>query len=105
MIKFDNRKHFIEANKFSRLLGNKSRESFKHCFRTLSNIHKNYPHLDLYIYPDFVKHSFAFGLGKYDENGQLIKRGICGGMILHGFEETYQVSLTSHNHPYWSIHT
>ena len=53
------------------------------------------------IYEDFVKHSFYFVL--YDKN--TAERDFNGGIILHGYEETFSVELVPELKPHWSIHT
>jgi len=54
---------------------------------------------ELHIASDFVVGSFSF-VYMYDE-----KRDFNGGIILHGFGETFSVELTAPSHPHWSIHT
>lgn len=102
MVNIDNKEHFKEALNFSKTLGGKSKKSFYQCLRLLNRIKKNgCKGMNLYIYPDFVKHSFNFCF----MNETTKKRGLTGGMILHGFQETFSVQLVSKNYPSWSLHT
>ena len=106
MVYIDNKEQFREALKFAKTLPKESRKSFQHCISTLNRLKRNgYKDMDLHIYPDWVKHSFGFGFGIVDDLGRVQERGLNGGMILHGFQETFSVSLTSNNYPYLSIHT
>lgn len=97
-----NKEHFREAVAFARKLGGKPKKSFIRCLHTLNRIRhiKRNGVAKLQIRPDFVKHSFHFQM--IGEHGEHFMNG---GMILHGFEETYSVELTSKNYPHWSIHT
>lgn len=56
--------------------------------------------LELIISGDFVKGSFSFW---YMKNGK--PAVLNGGIILHGFQETFSVELNANNKPHWSIHT
>lgn len=51
------------------------------------------------VYEDFVKHSFYF---VFTYQGQ---RALNGGVILHGFQETFSVELNPASFPHYSIHT
>jgi len=53
----------------------------------------------LIIDGDFVKGSFSFAVKSND------KFRINGGVILHGFGETFAVELDPCRAPHWSIHT
>ena len=96
MIIIQNKEHFREALKFAKKLGGDSKHSFLRSISTLNRLKRG---ADLHITPDFVKHSFYWWLEK---NGV---RGMGGGMILHGFQETFSVQLVSQNYPEWAIHT
>jgi hypothetical protein len=98
MVNIWNKDHFKEAIKFAKTLSKESKNSFLFCIHKLNRIKRNCNE-DLTITPDFVKHSFGFCFTK---DG---KRTLGGGMILHGFEETFSVELTSERFPHWSIHT
>jgi hypothetical protein len=91
--------HMKEAFRFAKKLGGESRKSLNDCFRLLKNIRKNNGY-KLHIRPDWVKHSFHFSFTK---NGK--PSGFCGGLILHGFQETLSVELTGASCPHWSLHT
>ena len=94
-----NEEHLQEAWKFANTLDDNSRLSFLNCLVTINRIKRNYSADTVNIFPDFVKHSFEWSIIK-DKN--------CvyhGGMILHGFEETFSVELNPASYPHWSIHT
>ena len=95
-MKINNKEHFIDAWKKAREIGGATEKSFKRSLETIISIEKNGHHGEALLYPDFVKHSFAFGFteGKFN-----------GGMILHGFQETFSIELNPANYPHWSIHT
>ena len=91
------------ANTLQFALQNKTQieenHSVENCLSSLNNMAKNNDEIAL-LYPDFVKHSFYWQLykktGEYDMNG---------GIILHGYQETYAVEISPKNKPHWSIHT
>ena len=91
--------HFKNANAKSMQLGHEPRQSFKNCMKRLVAIRNN-RNGKLYIYPDFIKHSFEWLVADQDGN-----RIINGGVILHGFEETFSIELSAPSHPHWSVHT
>lgn len=82
---------------------NSMAESFQKCWAQLLRILMNYGKdediHELVIFPDFVKASFEFA---FTLNGS---PHLNGGMILHGFEETFSVELVEQPYPHWSIHT
>lgn len=95
--------------------GQELEKSFYRCFNKLMEILNNFKlPIDEYGYekgeyicqisPDFVEHSFSFCFFYIDEKGEK-KKDFNGGIILHGFQETFSVELTSNNEPHWSIHT
>lgn len=101
----ENKQHWKDAIAFSKKLGGESLLSFRHCMRLLSNMKKGgYKGYNLYLSPDWVKHSFYFCYRKENPDGTFVK-GLDGGLILHGFQETFSVSLSDATHPYWTIHT
>ena len=91
--------HFKETFKFARKLGGKSQKSLVNSFRMLNKIKHNCGY-QLHLKPDWVKYSFAFWFttkdGKFAYNG---------GLILHGFQETLSIEISSDNFHHWSIHT
>lgn len=96
MIIIHNKEHFREALKFARKIGGKTKHSF---LRSVSSLNRFKKGVDLHIVPDFVKHSFYWWREKEG------KQGMNGGMILHGFQETFAVQFEPKNYPQWSIHT
>ena len=54
---------------------------------------------NLAISGDFVTGSFGFAFSLDNQPG------LNGGLILHGFEETFSVELGGRNIPHWSLHT
>ena len=108
-LEISNKDHFRKALAFSRTLGKESRKSFRWSLTTLNRLKRNYPSdCILDIGPDFVEHSFRWVIYKkiLTDNGEMrIQRGYNGGLILHGFEETYSVELNPKDFPHWSIHT
>ena len=97
-IEIKNKEQFREAARFAKTLGKNSRGTFIRCLKTINRIRRNNAY-QTFIWPDFVKHSFNFA---FYSNGQLTMNG---GMILHGFEETFSVELVGESFPHWSIHT
>ena len=103
-INIQNKEHFKAACRFAKQLGGKSRRSFIHslhiinCFKRHTKEPKE--NVTLHIYPDWVDHSF----GWHFTRDNIVSWG-SSGMILHGFQETLSVELTSSNYPHWSIHT
>ena len=91
--------HFKDAFKFAKSLGKESFKSLIDCFRSLNNIRKNHGYT-LHLGPDFVKHSWHFVM--LNKDGSV---NFNGGIILHGFQETFSVELVSKSFPHWSIHT
>jgi len=59
----------------------------------------------LELYPDFVKGSFSFCFMYKEPEWEKPRLDFNGGMILHGFEETFSIELSNNNKPHWSIHT
>jgi len=100
MVTISNAEHFKDAVRFARLHPcPDTRRSFKRCLSTLNRLKRNMG-CELSLLPDFVKHSFIFYFNTEDGYTRLH-----GGMILHGYQETFSVSVTSSRNPYWSIHT
>lgn len=87
-----NRKNIPEERGYMRTL--------KDCFDSLERICKNCGNIAV-IYEDFVKHSFYFVMYRKGTN----QRDFNGGVILHGFQETFSVELNSPSQPHYSIHT
>lgn len=58
--------------------------------------------VELSIAPDFVNGSFSFVFTTKDRGAT---SQFNGGMILHGFGETFSVELSAKSGPHWSIHT
>lgn len=99
MVEIKNREHFDNAVRYARSIGGDARQSFRRCLSTINRIKRNY-RADVSIFPDFVKHSFTWSIVS---DGRQV---LFGGMILHGFEETYSVELTPrYAGPHWSLHT
>ena len=106
MVLIQNIEHFREALKFARTQPKEARKSLRASFRTLNRIKRNGPfhygeQMILCLYPDWVKHSFAFGFKTLDNR----PIGLSGGLILHGYEETFSVEINPCSGPHWSIHT
>ena len=91
-------KHFKEALNLARKIGGDTKESFFHCLKSLNNIRRNL-NGTLFLGKDFVQNSFVFTI----RNGESLV--LSGGMILHGFEETFSVELNAPAFPHWSLHT
>ena len=105
MIKNYAKEAFKEALAFSRTLPKESRKSLLNCISSLNKI-KRINEFDLVIKNDFVKHSFLFAFGKMNPETETWERkDFNGGIILHGFEETYSIELNPAKYPHWSIHT
>lgn len=102
MLVIQNKDHFRNAYHFAKELGKESKHTFLRSIRTLNRLKKNAPSgTVLHIFPDWVKHSFYWSIHR-PETGE---RWFNGGMILHGFEETFSVELDPERYPHWSIHT
>ena len=97
-----NKEHFKDALAFAKKLGGESKESFRKCLTNLNRV-KRGNNWNLCIYPDFVKHSFEFGFYRGEPKRENLVYN--GGMLLHGFQETYAVELSAEKFPHWSIHT
>ena len=80
-------------------LGGESKESFFDCLKRLNKLRKS-NNYNLQMVPDFVKYSWSFAFHT-NEN----RMALNGGMILHGFEQTFSVEINGSAHPHWSIHT
>ena len=93
------RDHFKDAFKFAKSIGDEPFRSLIDCIRSLNRIRKNNKYA-LRLIPDFVKHSWHFVM--LNKDGSV---NFNGGLILHGFQETFSVELTSKSCPHWSIHT
>lgn len=101
MVTIPNTEHFKDAVRFARLHPcEDTRRSFKRCLTTLNRLKRNMQ-CELRLVPDFVKHSFIFYLNTTEDG----RTRLHGGMILHGYQETFSVSVTNSRNPYWSIHT
>ena len=94
---------FREAIKFSKTLSEQSRHTLFISIQTLNRLRKNVnAEYTLHISPDgFCKHSFRWCILKHS-SGTLYFNG---GLILHGFQETFSVELCPATYPHWSIHT
>jgi hypothetical protein len=112
-VNIENQEHLKKALAFAKTLPKESRQSLRRSFHTINNIKKNYVQraskeggiVTLVVGPDWVKHSFCFMFAvSFPSQGTVI-RGMNGGIILHGFEETFSVELSGKNYPHWSIHT
>jgi hypothetical protein len=90
---------FRNTLKKARELGGESRLSLINCLKRLNEIRRNRDY-KLVMSPDFVAHSWSFGI--YRKDGIL---SMNGGLILHGFEETFSVELDGASYPHWSLHT
>ena len=94
----------IDINRFrdtlqkAKELGGESRNTLIDCLKRLNEIRKVQGYT-LIMYPDFVKYSWGF---TFFRNGI---RNFNGGMILHGFEQTFSVEVDSVSYPHWSLHT
>lgn len=62
---------------------------------------------ELHLYKDFVKHSFGFALISPEDDELDIKSHtfLNGGIILHGYEETFSIEINPVDDPHYSIHT
>jgi hypothetical protein len=78
---------------------NETTSRLEYSLDTLQRIAENNNYICL-VYQDFVKHSFYFCF--YNQNGY---RTLNGGVILHGFQETFSVELNPKSFPHYSIHT
>ena len=97
--------HFRESAKFAKQLPVESRKTFIRCLKTLNRLKKSYDG-ELMLYPDFCAHSFCFSINSKDTSmSRFGKIYLNGGMILHGFGQTYSVELSAPTYPHWSIHT
>jgi hypothetical protein len=106
MTKINNTEHFKAALRFAKTLPKESRRSLRHCFSVLNRIKRNSKReighaVEVRLFPDWVKHSWAFNFFCPATNQQWFH----GGLILHGFEETFSVELNPSHAPHWSIHT
>src|ERR1035437_3281832 len=106
MITIQDKDHFKAAIAFSRTQPSKTRQSLRRSFKTLNRIKRNYQAksafpIMLIFSRDFVAHSWIFSF--VDPNGN--RCGLNGGLILHGYEETFSIELNSNPYPHWSIHT
>jgi len=102
MVNIYDKEHFKNARSVAYAIGNETKQSFLNCIMQLNRIKRN-NNWDLYLFPDFVKHSFQFEFHKDGHSINSLK--LNGGFILHGFEPTYSVELNPVNYPHWSIHT
>jgi hypothetical protein len=57
-----------------------------------------------YIGYDHATHSFSFAIMRGPPNA-LRERDLNGGIILHGYGETFSVEINPKNGLYWSTHT
>lgn len=94
------KEEFREAINFARK--NKLRQNFKNKIHALNCFKRRYnSDFTLHIGADSCEHSFLFTFYNEAENA----RGLNGGLILHGLQETFSVELCPKNGPHWSIHT
>jgi len=103
MVEIRDKEHFRSALAMAKKLGGKSKQSFRRSLTSINRIKRNYARgkeSKLIMTPDFVKHSFAWGV--LNDDGRCVYNG---GMILHGFEQTFAVQIDPQNFPNWSIHT
>lgn len=96
----EDKNYFKNANAFAKNLGGSARDTFKNCMKRLRQIQKNRD-ADLYLMPDWAKHSFYFSFVDPKTRRLVLN----GGVILHGFGPTCSVSLSDQSGPFWSIHT
>lgn len=100
-VKIENPQHLNNALKFAAQLPEESQSSLGWSFQSLKNLIENAKDGNiLHIVPDFVPHSFYFYVLKDEE-----KKVFDGGVILHGFSETFAVELAAPKYPHWSVHT
>ena len=103
MTKIHNIEHFNKAKQFIKL-DKQLKKSFKDCIGQLNRIKRNYSEMYgptiLHLFPDFVEHSFVFG---FENNEKL--RLLNGGLILHGYQQTFSIEINPNNKPHYSIHT
>lgn len=113
-INITDKAQFNEAVQFAKKLGGDAKKSFIRCIETLNALKNNtYSEYTLHIYPDSVNHSLGWHFSGVDSEGHThacdkngnYKRGMNGGMILHGFQQTFAVQLETTSYPRWSIHT
>ncbi len=99
-IKIDDPQHLNNALKFAAQLPKESQRSLGNCFDFLKGFLGESKKMTVDVYNDFVPHSFYFVYKQGD------KFAMNGGIILHGFGETFSVELPNDkNYPHWSVHT
>lgn len=100
-VKIKDPQHLNDALKFAAHLPEESQSSLGWSFNSLKNLIENSREGNiLHVVPDFVPHSFYFYILKDEE-----KKVFDGGVILHGFGETFSVELAAPKYPHWSVHT
>jgi len=98
-INIQNKNHFQDTINFAKKLGGRAKRSLIDTIKTLNRIKRAREATEVILAPDFVSHSFQFAVRKDSE------RIINGGIILHGFQETFSVELNPEKGPHWSMHT
>jgi hypothetical protein len=98
--KINDKGQFSKALAFAKRSPKETRKSFKQCLSALNRIKRQSEGI-LCLHPDFVPHSFIFTYE--NEKGQRV--GLLGGMILHGYTETFSVEINAPSYPHWSLHT
>jgi len=95
--------HARKARAFAASLGGEPKSSLLHCMRTINRIKRNAVRyrgkkgVVVRVTPDWVAHSFAWFISS--DEGPYYH----GGVILHGFEETYSEELAPKSFPHWSV--
>ena len=99
-----NQEHYDAAIEFSNANIKKDpsqRNTLPECIEYLAN--GAIDGTKLHLTPDFVGHSFSFALTReVDGKEKLVMHG---GIILHGYEQTFSVELSPPSGPHYSIHT
>ena len=94
-----NTEHFTATLAYAKSQPKETKRTFLRSISTINRLKRNLETDEVHIYPDWVDHSFGWSF---------IKDGKCvynGGMILHGFQQTFSVELNPKSYPHWSIHT
>ena len=99
-----NQEHYDAAIEFSNAnikIDPNQRNTLPECIEYLAN--GAIDGTKLHLTPDFVGHSFSFALTReVDGKEKLVMHG---GIILHGYEQTFSVELSPPSGPHYSIHT
>jgi hypothetical protein len=104
MIDINNIEKVRETIRFARKQPLEVRKTFTRGLRTINRIKRNYK-ADVYLGPDWVEHSLYWDLSCLCPKSGLKKRAMNGGLILHGYQETFSVEVSPQSGPHWSIHT